>query len=198
MSSESETTQTVRTTKPRLRFGALAIALALIAAACGGAASDTSVLGGDDASSVDVSNAGEESVGDRVNFQFNDFDGQEIDFSEFSGDGPVVINVFAAWCATCVAELPDFETVSNNLASDVQFLGLSFQDRPEDSIALIETTGVTFQTGFDTDGAIFSQFQGLGLPTTVFIDENGEVVTVHSGVLTEASLTEAIEEDLLS
>lgn len=170
---------------------------ALVAAACSTGSNDVSVLGSDGQGEVDLSGSGEEALGERVDFEFDDFDGELIDFAQFS-EGPVVINFFAAWCATCVAELPDFENVSNNFAGDVQFLGLSFQDRPEDSIALIEETGVTFQTGFDTDGAIFSQFAGLGMPTTVFIDADGQVVNVHSGVLTEASLTEAIEQDLLT
>lgn len=178
-------------------FVALIIALALVAAACSTGSEDVSVLGGDDQGEIDLNAADSEAVGEQVAFEFDDFDGDLVEFADFR-EGPVVINFFAAWCAACVAELPDFETVSNNFDGEVQFLGLSVQDRPEDSIALIEETGVTFKTGFDSNGAIFAQFGALGMPSTVFINANGEVVNVHGGVLTEASLTEAIESDLLS
>ena len=38
-------------------------------------------------------------------------------------------------------------------------------------------------------------FGGLGMPTTVFIDANGQIADVHTGVLTEDSLTQAIQEN---
>lgn len=196
MSGPASTPKT-RTTKMG-RLIALVLALALVAAACGSSASDAIVLDGDSGLSapVDGAEAGAEAEGEAVNFFFDGFDGETVEFTEFA-DGPVVLNFFAAWCATCVAELPDFETVSQDFDGDVQFLGLSFQDRPEDSLALLEETGVTFETGLDTNGGVFQLFGGLGMPTTVFIDADGQVVNVHSGVLTEASLTEAIQEDLL-
>lgn len=197
MSGPASTPKTSRMKIARLV--AVAIALALVAAACGSSSSDTIVLGDDSELSAPTDNAevSVEPSAEAVSFFFDSFDGETLEFSEFA-EGPVVLNFFANWCATCVAELPDFETVSQNFAGEVQFLGLSFQDRPEDSLALIEETGVTFQTGLDTNGGIFQLFGGLGMPTTVFIDADGQVVNVHSGVLTEESLTEAIETDLLA
>ncbi len=181
------------------RLVALVLAVSLIAAACSSSGSDAIVLGeeGESSAPLEVAEVAVDPDAEPVNFPIEGFDGETVQFSDFA-EGPVVLNFFAAWCATCVAELPDFETVSQNFAGDVQFLGLSFQDRPEDSIALIEDTGVTFQTGFDTNGGIFQLFGGLGMPTTVFIDVDGRVVDVHSGVLTEEALTEAIETHLLS
>ena len=124
------------------------------------------------------------------------FDGEPVTFAGFS-DRPVVLNFFASWCPTCIAELPDFETVSQNLAADVQFLGLATQDRAEASDELVESTGITFPIGRDPDGAIFSIFQGLGMPTTVFINADGTVAEVHTGVLNVESLTNTINEELL-
>ncbi len=187
-------TSPIRSTKVRLV--AAALSLALVAVACG-SSSDTSSLSDGDTGTVDVSDAGAQAIGEVIRFTFDDFEGNEISFEELADGGPVVVNFFASWCATCVAELPDFQTVSENFEGQVEFLGLSFQDRLEDSVALIEQTGVTFRTGRDTNGAIFSRFGGLGMPTTVFINAEGEVVNVHSGVLTAQSLTEAIESDLL-
>ncbi len=170
--------------------------MALIAAACSG--SDDAISLGDDglsapveAGSVDAA----ESSGERVNFTYEGFDGEQLELAEF-GDRPVVLNFFASWCPTCIAELPDFQTVSQTFANDVQFLGLSVQDQPELSLQLLAETGVTFPTGLDTPGDVFAQFGGLGMPTTVFISADGEVTNVHTGVLTEESLTDAINENL--
>ena len=79
----------------------------------------------------------------------------------------------------------------------MQFFGLSVQDGPALSAELIERTGITFPTGVDLPGEIFLGFGGLGMPTTVFINADGSVADVHTGVLTVDSLTDAINEDLL-
>lgn len=131
-----------------------------------------------------------------VDFSYVTFDGEPVVFSDFS-DGPVVLNFFASWCPTCIAELPDFQTVSENLEGEVTFLGLATQDRAEASDELVENTGVQFDVGRDPDGAIFNIFQGLGMPTTVFINADGTVADVHTGVLNVESLTQAINEELL-
>ncbi len=52
--------------------------------------------------------------------------------------------------------------------------------------------------GNDQNGKIFVLFGGLGMPTTVFIDADRTVAKVHTGVLDIDSLTESINDELLS
>ena len=180
-----------------VRLSALVFVLALIAAACGSSGDSATIDLSDDGLSAPAPEVDAPEVSsERVNFSYDDFDGNRHELTDFAGQ-PVVLNFFASWCPTCIAELPDFETVSQNFAGDVQFVGLSVQDAPEASLALLAETGVTFPNGLDTPGDVFTQFGGLGMPTTVFITADGEVANVHTGVLTEDSLTAAIEADLL-
>lgn len=177
------------------RRGALALGFGLVAAACG-SSSDTINLsdGGLTPGASDANAGSSEAVGERVNFVYNSLDdNSELEFTDLA-DGPIVVNFLASWCATCIAELPEFETVSQNFADDVQFLGLAVQDDIVNTRLLLGETGVTFPVGVDQPGAIFAMFGGLGMPTTVFIDADGQVRDVHTGVLTEESLTAAIQE----
>lgn len=178
------------------RRTALAAGLAATVAACSGGGSDTIPLtdGGFDTPTPEGDAPAPS--GDAVDFGFESFDGEQVVFSEFS-DRPVVLNFFASWCATCIAELPDFETVSNQLDAEVDFLGLATSDRAELSDELVEATGVTFDVGRDPTGEIFRIFGGLGMPTTVFINADGTVANVHTGVLNVESLTQTINEELL-
>jgi thiol-disulfide isomerase/thioredoxin len=178
----------------KLRLAAVLVALVLVAAACG-SGGETFVLGSD--TDVSAGSVDSDSVGTGVDFDFEDFDGAKVSFSDLP-DGPVVLNFFASWCPTCIAEMPDFETVHQNFAGEVNFLGLATQDRIENAIALIEDTGITYDVGNDQNGEVFTQFQGLGMPTTVFIDADGNVTKVHTGVLDVGSLTDTINEELLS
>ena len=91
--------------------------------------------------------------------------------------------------------MPDFETTHLAVRDDVDFVGLAMQDRAEAALALVDETGITYDIGLD-DGTLLQQFGGLGMPTTVFIDANGVIQNVHTGVLDVESLTEIIDEHL--
>ncbi len=197
--SDSARSNGVNKSKKVTRVTALLFVIALIAAACGGGSgSDDTINLADDGLTPPASetDAGGDVEGTRVDFTYESFEGGELQFADLTGN-PTVVNFFASWCPTCIAELPDFERVSQAFAGEVEFLGLSVQDDPQLSLDLLAETGVTFPVGLDTPGNVFSQFGGLGMPTTVFIDGEGQVIDVHTGVLTEEALTEAIQLNIL-
>ncbi len=183
----------------KVRLLAMLLAMVMVAVACGSGDDDVIRLGQDElaAPTEGAGDVDSEAVDEAVTFTFEDFEGQKISFDDLP-DGPVVLNFFASWCPTCIAEMPDFETVSQNFAGEVNFLGLATQDRVESAVDLVEETGITYQVGNDQNGGIFTLFGGLGMPTTVFIDANHTVANVHTGVLDVDSLTEAINDNLLS
>ena len=110
---------------------------------------------------------------------------------------PVVLNFFAAWCPPCRAEMPDFETVSQARADNVQFVGISRDFSTEAWLGVVEATGVTFPTFSQPSEELFLASGGLGMPTTVFLDSEGKVKKVHSGSLTMERLDSLIVEVLL-
>lgn len=168
----------------RVRLVAVLLAAVLVAAGCGSDADE-------------VGNVESEAVDTAVSFTFDTFEGDKMAFDDLP-DGPVVLNFFASWCPPCIAEMPDFQAVSQAFGTEVQFVGLAVQDRVENAVELVEETGVTYQVGNDQNGTIFSSFGGLGMPTTVFITADGTVAEVHSGVLDADALTKTINEELLS
>ena len=122
--------------------------------------------------------------------------GTDRALGEVVGGKPAVVNFFGSWCAPCIEEMPAFEQVHQDLGDQVAFVGLANRDAPEDALATVETTGVTYPTFDDPDAAALTYFGGLAMPTTVFIDAAGEVVDVNSGPLTEDELRAKIT-DLL-
>ena len=52
---------------------------------------------------------------------------------------------------------------------------------------------MTYATGLDPDSAIGDAYEILGMPTTLFIAPDGEVVYQHTGGLTAAQITEHID-----
>jgi thiol-disulfide isomerase/thioredoxin len=118
-------------------------------------------------------------------------------FSDFEG-APLVVNFFAEWCAPCVAEMPDLQTVFEEYEGEVAFLGIATNDTRQKAHRIVRQTGVTYTTAFDETGeGVLAAFQGFAMPTTVFIDADGNVRRIWSGQISAAELRQAIEQDLL-
>jgi cytochrome c biogenesis protein CcmG, thiol:disulfide interchange protein DsbE len=120
--------------------------------------------------------------------------GDDRTLGELMGTTPVVVNFFASWCAPCVDEMPAFEDVHQALGDQVTFVGMANQDSHDDALATVAATGVTYPTFDDPDASALTYFGGLTMPTTVFIDAEGEVVDVNSGPLTEAELRAKLDD----
>ena len=112
-------------------------------------------------------------------------------------DKPLVVNFFAAWCGPCRAELPEFESVYQELQDQVNFIGISRDDSAAPSLELLAETGVSFPSGWDQDGSLFPELRLFAMPSTLMVDRDGVVLEQWSGVLTTEGLRDLITEHLL-
>ncbi len=122
--------------------------------------------------------------------------GDRRSFARYRGT-PLVVNFFASWCAPCLAEMPDFEQVHDEVGARVAFVGLNLQDDDEAGRSVVERTGVTYEVGTDPDGTIFLSLDGIAMPTTAFINAAGVIVDVHSGAMSAGELRDRIDDLLL-
>ena len=115
------------TTGSRTRPVALLAVAALTLAACGGGADDVGTirLSHDEPdlapSADDLGLAGPVTT---VDVEFATFDGGVRNLNEYAGQA-LVVNFFAATCGFCIAEMPEFEAVYQEVKGDVAFLGLA-------------------------------------------------------------------------
>jgi thiol-disulfide isomerase/thioredoxin len=119
----------------------------------------------------------------------------DVDLGAFDGQ-PLVVNVLAAWCAPCARELPAMEAVHKAVGDEVGFVGIDRQDSRRRAVELLDETGVTFPVAYDPDDELWPSLRAIGMPTTLFVDRDGEIVARHSGELDEAALRDLIEEHL--
>ena len=105
------------------------------------------------------------------------------------------MNFFASWCGPCILEMPDFEEVFQDYGDEVNFVGLDTQDNIDDGRNIAEETGVTYTLASDDDGSVFAAFEGFGMPTTVLISADGEIVDMHTGLLQGDALRDKIDEE---
>ncbi len=106
---------------------------------------------------------------------FLDAGGGEHRLSEFRGHG-MVVNLWATWCAPCVAEMPSLALLSKALApSDIAVLPLS-SDRGGAAVvqAWFAAHGIaSLPVLLDPKGALAHAWQARGIPTTVLIGRDG-------------------------
>ncbi len=124
--------------------------------------------------------------------ELTDFEGKTFSLADYRGR-PVVVNFWASWCPSCVAEMPDFERVHASLGDRVAFVGINHSDNRSTAERLARETGVTYRLVEDPDGRAFRAFGGLGMPATAFVDAEGEIVEVVVGQLSAAQLEDYID-----
>lgn len=133
--------------------------------------------------------------GPAPNVRLEYLDGGVQDLNEVAGVGtPVVLNFWASTCAPCLAEMPAFEQVHQELDGDVTFVGVGVADTEEAGRRMVERTGVTYRNARDPRSEIFATYGGIALPRTVLIDGDGTVAATHSGELTADELKDLLAE----
>lgn len=129
-------------------------------------------------------------------FTFVDNDGNEVKLSDYFGK-PILLNFWASWCGPCQREMPHFEKAYPEYKDDITFLIVDLADGVHESTesgkAFIEESGYTFPVYFDTKSEGAVAYGITSIPTTLFIDKDGYIVSKYSGSLTEKKLLERIK-----
>src|SRR5690606_31870098 len=105
---------------------------------------------------------------------------------------PVLVNLWATWCAPCRRETPFLQSVHERYAPrGLQVVGLSMDSRSavRDIEAFMGEFGVTYRILHDPDNRAMDQFAAIGLPATYLIDGEGTIVWSRLGEVREDDAT---------
>lgn len=111
---------------------------------------------------------------------------------------PLVLNFWASWCEPCKAEMPALAAVARDLGGVVRFIGVTFNDEPDDSRAFLrDEVRVPWDNYVDANGQdLFRALAARGTPSTVLVDAEGTVVHRHAGAITADQLAAALSTHL--
>jgi len=114
-------------------------------------------------------------------FELKSPDGKTVRLSDFRGK-PVMINFWASWCGPCTAEMKNIESVyQEHLNDDVVVLAVN-QGEGDDTIkGYGELWKLNFRLLRDEGDKASRLYRIQALPTTVFVDADGNVNLVHVG-----------------
>jgi thiol-disulfide isomerase/thioredoxin len=129
-------------------------------------------------------------------FTVYDGSGKEVKLSDFKGK-PVVLNFWASWCPPCKSEMPHFNSVYAESKNDVMFLMVDMVDGQRETQSIgqkyITDQGYSFPVYFDNNQDAANVYGIRSIPTTVFIDSQGNIIAAYQGAINEAKLKEALD-----
>jgi thiol-disulfide isomerase/thioredoxin len=121
------------------------------------------------------------------NMTIRDSNDLEVSLLAFEGK-PLIVNYWASWCPPCRKEMPVLETAQMQNPA-VSFVFVNQGESTATGEAFLNTHGFNLQNVFYDRASQLSNASGAaGLPTTLFFDASGKLVTSHMGELTDASL----------
>jgi len=124
-------------------------------------------------------------------FTVYDGDGNSVKLSDFVGK-PVVLNFWASWCPPCKGEMPDFDEAYRELGGEVIFVMVNMtdgrQETPETAKDFLAGQDFAFPVYFDTDQDAAVTYGVTSLPTTYFIDADGNLAAYAMGAIDRETL----------
>lgn len=129
-------------------------------------------------------------------FELKDEFGMDGSLSDHFGK-PIVVNFWATWCPYCVQELPLFEKYYQQYSEDIDFIIVDLADGHRETISMAKEyaagNGYSFPLYFDTTGGSMYAYGITGIPVTLFIDSDGNLMTQHVGAIDEDTLVRNIQ-----
>jgi peroxiredoxin len=107
--------------------------------------------------------------------------GGELHLHELKGQ-VVMINFWASWCGPCRQEMPLLEQIQARYEPlGFTLLGVNVEPDRSAATAWLKDMSVSFPILFDEKSEVAGRFGVEGMPSSVFIDREGNVRYVHRG-----------------
>ena len=94
----------------------------------------------------------------------------------------VMLNFWASWCGPCRQEMPLLEQMHKRYSAlGFTLVGVNVDANSKDAEEWLSKTPVSFPVLFDRESKVSAMYDVKAMPSTVFIDRQGNVRALHRG-----------------
>ncbi len=133
------------------------------------------------------------------NFELRDADGRLVRLSDYRGK-VVLLNFWATWCGPCAIEIPWFvEFERRHKDRGFAVLGISMDEDGWEAVRpFMSRVGMNYRVLMGSDDVARAYGGVDSLPTSFLIDREGQVVSVHVGLVSKSRYENELAELLSS
>lgn len=157
----------------------LVVAFIVISQFTGGNASQNDDYDGMGSRTQSSQTASDSSSSEAPDVTLNLVDGTQKQLSESRGH-VVILSFWATWCPYCIEEMPDIQKITENYEGVEAILVNCGEDAQSVKDFMAENS-YDFTWALDEDYAVQSAYPTSGIPYTLVIDAEGNVVQAFSG-----------------
>lgn len=125
-------------------------------------------------------------------FALKDLQGAEVTEAVFRDGKPKLLNIWASWCAPCIAEAPMLEELK---ARGANIVGVALKDKPENMDVFLARHGNPYSTIVRDD---YSQLHvaigASGVPETFVVDGDGIIRYQFIGPVAQSDVNTLLAE----
>jgi len=115
-------------------------------------------------------------------FTLTDLEGNTVSLSDYSGQN-VFLNFWASWCGPCRDEMPDMELIHKDFEGEVVILAVNVGENAATASGFREDYELTFKILLDEKNEVASLYGVTGIPTSYFIDKEGNIMSGYVGTM---------------
>ena len=176
-----------------IKLSRVLLITALLITGCGKTTNDTASASrpGTDSESSEIENGVEESAaseqpgnGNKMPaFTAKDLDGNTVTESIFSEKDLTVVNIWGTFCGPCVREMPELGAWAKDMPDNVRLIGLVIDIAGDEdtehhdlAVSIIQNAEADFTQIIANQDFMDILKNVYGVPTTMFVDNNGNIV----------------------
>lgn len=129
---------------------------------------------------------------DAPNFSLPQLNGPALKLSDLRGKA-VVLNFWGTWCDPCKAEMPALQQkYEENKEKGLVVIGVNIGETPVAVNSFVDSYQISFPILLDRNLQITKMYRIGPIPTTFFIDRDGEIEEIFVGQMNEAIISQKV------
>lgn len=128
-----------------------------------------------------------------ADFSLTSTDGKAVKLSDYKGK-VVIVDFWATWCPPCRKGIPDLIEIQKEFSNDVVIIGISVDsDTKNNVISFMQSAGINYPVAYANEDVVQSYGGIESIPTSFVIDQKGNIVDKHVGLVPKSEYTSVLK-----